>query len=353
MIKRSKKSKKLKNAIIVIVVIAVIASALFVARKVKNASAANNKTYKVHSEVYKNVIEIAGNINAAQEQALYAASDGSIIDVFVQEGDTVKKGDVILQKDDTSEQYNLAKHNYDVAVREARGEVSPRERAILEKQREVYVQKVKDKQIIARFDGVIAELTAKAGDYYEATEKLGTLVDRDYLKAKVEVVETDAPKLKAGQKVNFTFPSYKKKKIEGYVVSFPAVGKLTTRGATVVDVEVRIDEPEPEILPNYSFTGEIEISPSETVLLVEREAIGYENGSAFAERIMPDGKKERVDVQVEPYGSSYVKILYGLKDGDELAAEQKDLASGSRANRPGGNRNAGPMPGGAAPMMPR
>jgi len=347
MTKKNRKHGKLRGAIIIIIVLAGAAGALLLARKLKNPAASNNQTYKVRAETYRNIIEIAGNISAAQEQNLQAAGLGSVTAVYAKEGDSVKAGTAILQIEDTTEQYNLVKHNYDVALKEARGELSPRERAILDKQRDMYVQKIRDKQITARFDGVIAQLTAKTGDYLEAKDIVGVLVDRTYLKANVEVVETDAPKLKAGQKVKFTFPPFKRKTIEGYVVSFPAVGKITSRGATVVEVEVRIDNPDPGILPNYSFTGEIEISPPEDILIVEREAIGYENGSAFAERLLPDGKKERVPAEVEPYGSAFVKILSGLRDKDELAAQQKALSSGTRAARQGSR--GGQMPSGGMP----
>src|SRR5574344_1295308 len=116
-----------------------------------------------------------------------------------------------------------------------------------------------DKSYIATFDGVIADLDADPGDYLEAKDSIGTLVDTSYLKAEVEIAETDVIKLKAGQKVEFTFPAYDGT-IEGYLVSYPAIGEVTTRGATVVKAVVRIDNAPSKILPNYSFTGKIQIT---------------------------------------------------------------------------------------------
>jgi hypothetical protein len=212
----------------------------------------------------------------------------------------------------------------------------------MEKQREVLIQRIQDRKVIANFDGIIASFSVTAGDYFEAKDSVGIIVDRTYLRAEVEVVETDAPKLRVGQKVLFTFPAYKDGEaatVEGRVVSFPAVGTVTSRGATVVKAEVRIDEPPVEIIPNYSFTGKIEITPPETIVFVERLAIGYENGKAFAEKIT-DTSLERVDVRVEPYGKNYVSIISGLKDGDMVKAQQAQAVSGNTRGQ-GGAGGAG------------
>ena len=53
--------------------------------------------------------------------------------------------------------------------------------------------------------------------------------------------------------------------------------------------------------------------------MVERQAIGYgEDGSPFAEKILPDGTTERVPVTVTAYGNAFVKIISGLQDKDVL-----------------------------------
>jgi hypothetical protein len=279
-------------------------------------------------------------------------------------------------------------------------------------QREVLLQRIKDRQIIANFDGVIAEFNASAGDVFEAKDVAGVIVDRSYLAATVEVVETDAPKLKAGQKVTLTFPANGSDTVEGRVYSFPTVAAKSSRGASVVKAEIRVDNPPDIILPGYSFTGEIEIKPPETLLLVEREAIGYEprggpsgsgpggggrpdsglgeappdggglgeaspdgvrptNGQsttvqstsglserrgrgAFVERILSDKTTERITVQVRPYGEEFVQILDGLSEGDELTAQETQRPSGwnRSATQSRSGQNTERQQRNAIPMMP-
>ncbi|GMO25356.1 MAG: efflux RND transporter periplasmic adaptor subunit [Termitinemataceae bacterium] len=335
-----KKSPVNKSIIVVTVIIALAAAVYFIITK-KSGKNSEEVTYTVHSEVVRNIIEIAGNISAAREQTLQAAGDGSVVAVYVEEGDKVTQGQILLQLDDTEQRYNLARQDYDIDQKRLSG--APRELELMRKQRLVLLQRIKDRQITASFDGVVAQFTASADNYLLAKDSIGTILDRTYLKATVEVVETDAPKLKHGQKVTFMFPASGNVPIEGYVYSFPAIGTKTTRGAAVVNAELRIDDPPDVILPNYSFTGEIEISPPHTFLLVERQALAREEHVFRAEKILPDGGTERVTVEARPYGAGFFQIIKGLQEGDKLKQLEKNPVSGSKGvpQMEGGQRRNG------------
>ncbi len=329
------KRKIIKIVIISVVVIALGTVGVFVARKFVSGDSAEVATYKVRQETYENVIEISGNIAAANSQTLQAAGSGTVQAVYVKEGDRVKKGQVIIQLDSTEQQYNLAKLDYDIAQKKISG--SKRELELLQTQREMLVSKLDERKVVAYFDGIIAKLSVAPGDYLNAKDTVGTLIDRTYMTASVEIVETDVAKLSIGQTVHFTFPAYSNGTVDGYVVSYPAVGTVTNRGATVVNAEVRIDNPPDEILPNYSFTGKIEIAAAVTVTIVERQAIGYDNGNAYVEVVNADGTTSRRNVSVEAYGTQYVNILSGVRPGETL----KSLGSVSGSLRTGTSSGGG------------
>ena len=239
---------------------------------------------------------------------------------------------------------------------------SARELRLLETERNSLLQKVEDRKVTATFDGIIADLDVAVGDSLEAKDTVGTLVNIDYLNAEVEVTETDVSKLKIGQTVNFTFPAYGNKTVTGYVTGWPAIGEITSRGATVVKAKLRIDEYPEEILPNFSFTGKIEISPTEQYVVVSRYAIGYENKQPFV--VLVKGNEKR-SVKVQPYGNEYVKVLEGLEGGEILLQQSTPKRSGMNRNRPGagtggsskknsGSSGGGPggFPGGGFPGRP-
>ncbi|MGN0738845.1 MAG: efflux RND transporter periplasmic adaptor subunit [Treponema sp.] len=301
--------------------------------------------YAVRKENYENIIEISGTVQAAEEQTLQALSDGTVMGVYVNEGDSVKKGDVIIQLDDTDQQYNLAKQDYNIAATKITG--SAREIKLMETERLALVQKVADRKVVATFDGVIAELDVSVGDSLEAKDSVGTLVNVDYLIAEVEIAETDVSKLEVGQKVEFTFSAYKDKAVYGTVIGWPAIGEITSRGATVVNAKIKIENYPKEILPNYSFTGKIQISEPEEYLVVERYAIGYEDKKPYVVK-KESGKK--VFVNAVPFGKTSVKILGGeIKEGDLLEELTKPKKSGSSKNDSKNNQPMGNMPGGFGP----
>lgn len=343
--------KKIKIIIICAAVLAVTGIGLVLLKTLLSSSNTEKVFYTANVETYENIIEISGTIAAAQEQTLQARSAGTVTAVYVKAGDKVKKGDIIIQLDDSEQLYNLEKQEYNMATKKLTA--SARELKLLETERNSLLQKVEDRKVTATFDGIIADLDVAVGDSLEAKDEVGTLVNIDYLTAEVEVAETDVSKLEIGQTVNFTFPAYSSETIKGYVTGWPAIGSVTSRGATVVNVKLRIDDYPEEILPNFSFTGKIEISPTEQYVVVSRYAIGYENKEPYV--VIAKGEQKK-SVKVQPYGSEYVKVLEGLEGGEVLLQQSKPRTSGMNRNRPGSssssknkNNDAGGFPGGGFP----
>lgn len=337
------KKKGLKIVIIILIVLAVIGGGLFGLRALLNKPVDGNTIYTVSVETYENIIEISGTVAAAQEQKLQALSAGTVLGVYVKAGDKVKKGDVILQLDDTTEQYNLAKHDYDMAQTRITG--SARELKLKETQRLSLLQKIEDRKVTATFDGVIADLNVAVGDSLEAKDSIGTLVNTDYLTAEVEVSETDVAKLQVGQEVDLTFSACSDIVI-GHVESWPAIGELTSRGASIVKAKIRINDYPSVILPYFSFTGKIQIEAPVDNIIVERYAIGYENKEPY---VVLAKNNEKIFVKVVPYGKEYVKIIEGLSGGEKLLQQTKTPKSGQNRGK-NGSGGAGGF-GGGMPQM--
>ena len=324
--------KSVKVLIICFCIICVLIGLLFVLKKALPKEEAQVVTYKVSKEVYENVIEISGTVSAAQQQTINALGAGTVKAVYYKKGDKVKKGDVIVQLDDSEEVYNLEKHDYNIATTKLNG--SPRELELMESQRKSLLQKIADRKVVAAFDGVIVEFSAVEGNSVKAADKIGTLVNIDYLTAEVEIPETDVAKLKVGQPVILEF-SASDVQGNGYVTGWPAIGELTNRGASIVRAQIRIDDYPKEILPNYSFTGKIQIEAPVENIIVDKNAIGYENGKAY---VINARSGEKTDVEVIQYGRDYVKVLSGLKGNETLLQPGETIKSGS-AKQKGGNRN--------------
>lgn len=335
------KKKIITITIISVISLVLIGASLFVLRLFLNKPKTQETVYQARIETYENVIEVSGTVAAAQEQTLQALSAGTVVKVYVKPGDRVRKGNLILQMDDTTEQYNLEKHDYDMAITKITG--SEKELKLKQTQRLSLVQKIADRKVTATFSGVIADLDVAAGDYLEAKDSVGTLVNVDYLTAEVEVSETDVSKLKVGQEVELKFAACDET-VKGKIESWPAIGEITSRGATVVKAKIRIDDYPSTILPNFSFTGKIQIEEPVEYVVVEKYAIAYEDKQAYVQEALTG---DCYLVKVVPYGSEYVKVIEGL-DGNELLAQlRKPSKSGQKKNsQKGGSGPSGGMPGG-------
>lgn len=332
-------NKVILSAISLFVITALIIGC-FTKKTANNSPKSVAVTYTVKSDVYENIIEIAGTVEAADEQKLQALSDGTVLGVYVKKGDRVKKDATIIQLDATEQEYNLARLDYQIASTKITG--SAREIDLLYKQRLSLLQRIEDRKVKATFSGIIADLNVAVGDSLEAKDSCGTLVNIDYLIAEVEIPETDVSSLKVGQKVEFSFPAYKGVVI-GHVISWPAIGEVTSRGATVVKAKIRIDDYPKEILPNYSFTGKIVITEPEDVFFVEREAVGKDPNGTFVELV---DTNERIYVKVAPYARGFLKIEEGIRDGVALKAQKTPTPSGTKKKSQSNNGNNGKNAGG-------
>lgn len=334
--------KKSVLLLVIPVVLVVVLIIVFVSVKANSPGKSEESILTVFSETYENIIDISGNIEAADEQYIYAAADGTIEKINFEEGDNVKKGDIVLVMDDIEQQYNIANLEYQIEQKKISG--SPKEIELLNLQKKVLEKNLQDRHQAARFDGIIAELSVSEGDYVEAKDKLVTIINRAYLKATVEVAEVDSTRLALNQKVNFTFPAYDKP-VVGYVSYFPSVGTITTRGATVIKTEVRIDNPPPEILTGFSFSGTITVTEPVKLILLDKRGIITQGGENFALRLSESGDFEKIKVEVEPYGRDYVKILSGLSEGDRVrlsvSKPDKKAVPMQNAGKAGTNRKSG------------
>ena len=88
------KSKILKPIIIFGIILVLIFATAFIIRNSKKSENLDNQTFTVRKETFENVIEISGNISAAESQTLQAVGEGVVQKVFVKEGDFVKNNNI-------------------------------------------------------------------------------------------------------------------------------------------------------------------------------------------------------------------------------------------------------------------
>ncbi|MGP1440577.1 MAG: efflux RND transporter periplasmic adaptor subunit [Treponema sp.] len=332
--KRKKKKGKLKTILIILVLIVVffvLYKKFF--SKSTTTTAIELPPITVTKEVSKNQIQISGYIEAAQQQKFESPGEGIVETVKIKEGDKVKKGQLLFALDSKSQEVQLAKQVFAIEQEKING--ASKKITLMQKERELLEKQLKDRSVYAKFDGVVAYLNLDQGQYAKAQDNFGTLIDRSYLKATVEVSESYAYRLAIGQKANLYFSAVPGVVVEGIVQAFPAIARLNSqRGNTVLDTKIIVENPPKGVLPGYSFSGSIIAGEDEEVLICDKSAIRYEEGQPFVDRILDDGKTQAIKVEVAPYIQGFVKFYSGVEEGYKL--KNQTVISNTR-NGPGGD----------------
>ena len=250
-------------------------------------------TTTVRREAYHTSIDVSGSVVAYDTQKVQIRGTGAVTAVLVSEGDRVKKGQLLASVDDSDQQYEVASIEKQLETARMGGTTS---------------------------DGVVVQVSIREGDYYTAGSAAITIIDDSRLKTTVEVDEIDIQMVKVGTPVHITCDSCPGVSIEGRVSYIPMIGRYTTQGIGVMDVEIVIDNPPAALKPGFSFGGSIEVSEEQTMLLVNQAAVSTSRGSSYVYKVAEDGTLQKVSVTVKYLGENLYQILDGdVKEGDVLA----------------------------------
>ncbi|MFH1929765.1 MAG: efflux RND transporter periplasmic adaptor subunit [Chloroflexota bacterium] len=175
--------------------------------------------------------------------------------------------------------------------------------------------------MIAPFAGTVISTGAEVGDKVNTSKVIVTLADLDELEIKAWIDETKISKVKAGQKAAITFDAFPGQRFTGEVLEVPLEGTLRSN---IVSYEVPVSLEGTEdinITPGMTANLTIITGTAEDALLVSVLAIQQgEDGNVV---ILQDAQGSTVvtPVQVGLSNSTYVQILRGLNEGDQVLVQ--------------------------------
>lgn len=169
-------------------------------------------------------------------------------------------------------------------------------------------------QVRSTISGALAPLAlpVQVGQHVTAGTSVAEVIQRDKLKAALQIAETQARDIQIGQPASIDTHNGV---IPGHVTRIdPAV----VNGTRTVDVE--LDGPLPlGAVPQLSVDGTIDLERMSDVLYVGRPALGNEDSTLSLFKIDPDGRgATRVPVKVGRESVNEIQVLEGLKEGDTV-----------------------------------
>jgi multidrug efflux pump subunit AcrA (membrane-fusion protein) len=155
------------------------------------------------------------------------------------------------------------------------------------------------------------------GERVSPNTVIARVIDTSSLTAEVEINEYDLPLISEGLAIELRFDAIPGEVFTGELSRISPEGTVNAQGLAVVAAEILIEDPDPRIVPSYSFLAEILLSGEDAVLAVEEEAVIERQGRTIA--FLAPGEGERAVprvVQTEALGGGLVRVVSGLEEGD-------------------------------------
>lgn len=169
-----------------------------------------------------------GTIEANEQYNVTSLVKGEITSAPFEEGDTVKKGDLLYKIDTTDIENNIAKSKLSV-----------------EKSQNTYSQNVKELSkltITAPISGNISELYVESGDTVGANSKIADITDTSKMTLTVPFIDEHTAGVSAGMTAEVTLQNTNDT-VTGTVERITTGTYVNSAGVTVRDVEIAIDNP--------------------------------------------------------------------------------------------------------------
>src|SRR5205814_1392498 len=252
---------------------------------------------KIKPDSYKALLE-------QQEAAISAAKATNLqqkATMLKTEHDLKRAEDLFNKKLISEQEFNAAQAAYDVAKNTYERSLHEIERA------EAGSSQARDQlsktTIYSPIDGTVTVLNSKLGERLVATGQFaGTEVmrvaDLGHMEARVDVNENDVVNVKVGDKAGVKVDAYGDRKFHGTVYQIANTGTTTGAGTqeevTNFQVKIRIDDHDVLLRPGLSCTADIETDMVKDVVAVPMQAVTIRTGDSNLSPEEIEKKKQKI-----------------------------------------------------------
>ncbi|OGC04913.1 hypothetical protein A2276_03035 [candidate division WOR-1 bacterium RIFOXYA12_FULL_43_27] len=273
------------------------------------------ETVKIERGSINSVISATGIVEPHNRLEIKPSVAGRIESVLVEEGEKVKKGQILAWMSSTE-----------------RATLLDAARAQGEEEMKYWEELYRPTPITAPLNGFIIKRDAEPGQSVTQNDASLTMADRLMVKAQVD--ETDIGKIKIGQAAYVILDSYPDKKVSA------KVNQIAYESTLVNNVNLYEIDVLPKTIPRFfrsgmSATVNFELERKENILILPGKAVRKRNGNAFVFTRKDNGSTpQQLEVSTGIEGQDLIEIISGLKEGAEViipnAALLKTVSQNSR-----------------------
>ncbi len=346
-----------------IVILVFLASALLLKNWLSSGIEVQLATATLTSPSQANaVLTASGYVVARRKAAVASKGTGTLVFLAVDEGDRVKKGQVIARLDDSDVAASLrrarenlrvaeadldeakinfermqklvgtraiAQANYDAADARYKRVLATIEAAKFAVQEaEVAVENTR---IIAPFDGTVLKKNADVGEIVaplagavSSRAAVVTIADMSSLEVDADVSEANITRVSANQNCEITLDAYPQQRYPGYVSN---IVPTADRAKATVMVKIRFKQYDQRVLPEMGAKitflvagASADATNVKPVLTVPAAAVATRDGRQVVFQIKEDRAVE-VPVSTGRKLGNAIEITAGLKEGDKVISK--------------------------------
>ncbi len=356
----------IKNILILIAIALALGASYYFLKQPKPVSV---KIYRVEKGLVNAIVANTrvGTVKACRRAFLAPAIGGEVAKLLVKEGDTVSKGQVLMEvwnddlkaqvelqevdvmvkqatakqacvlaagaKRDARRLQELSKHGQIVSENEVddavtlslakKAECQSAKAAIQLSYANIKVARaaVEKTTVKAPFDGTVAEVNVELNEFVTPsppgiqTLPAIDLLDVSCLTISAPIDEVDAPRIKLDMKACVMLDAFPEKRCSGKVTRIAPYVLEKEKQARTVEVEVKLTDPKEveHLMPGYSADIEVIVDSKEKTLRVPTEAVMENN------RLLILGDDDIIEERHFKPGISnwsYTEVVSGVKEGE-------------------------------------
>ncbi|MEO7599324.1 MAG: efflux RND transporter periplasmic adaptor subunit, partial [Opitutus sp.] len=285
-------------------------------------------------------VKAIGTLAPVQGVTVSADAEGTIVNIAVESGSAVKRGDLLVEIDSSVERAQLAAAEARAALStlsrdrakdlwdrkaSSQSEFDSADATLKQSSAEVEGLKaqIAKKQVRAPFDGRVGIRSVNLGQFVSRGQALLPLQKLDPIFVNFYVPQRQMQALSAKQKISVVVDAYETTPFEGTITAINSVVDAATRN---VFVQATLGNPEETLRAGMFARVEVELPSTEPVVAVPATAIAYAsygNSVFIVEQIKDKDGKEYLGVrqQFVKLGATrgdLIAIAEGLKPGEKV-----------------------------------
>jgi len=277
-------------------------------------------------------LEAVGSLDAEESVDIRPEVEGEITSIRLTEGQTVKKGDLLLQIDESKQAATVAEaeadhklaqetiHRADMLL--ADGTISQQEHdqthanfTRMEASLALAKKRLTEYTLTAPFDGILGRRFVSVGQYVNPQTTLVSIYDLDRMKLNFSVPERYSAKIQPGQTLRLKVAAYSEETFAGEIY---LIEPRVDPGTRTVQIRAYVPNSDLRLKPGMFANVEITVGTKPKALTIPEECL-FPNAGGFAVYRSHEGVAELVPVETGLRVPGKVEILKGLQAGDQVA----------------------------------